>query len=81
MKQKDYFKKEKKMFQYQFNDGGRSQSKRPKQKNDCTVRALAVSAQMSYDDAYTILKKYGRVSFTLTKTRIEGLWYMDFGVR
>lgn len=26
------------------------------------------------------LKKYGRNSFTLTKTTIPGLWYLDFGV-
>ena len=27
------------------------------------------------------LRKYGRSNFTLIKTRVEGLWYLDFGVR
>lgn len=27
------------------------------------------------------LKKYGRDTFTLTKTEIPGLWYLDFGVK
>lgn len=41
-------------------DAGRSNSKRPKQKNDCTVRALATAASMQYDDAYNALKSRGR---------------------
>ena len=43
-----------------INDGGRSLSKRPRQKNDCTVRALAIARGLSYDDAYDILKNAGR---------------------
>lgn len=42
-------------------DAGRCLSKRPKQKNDCTVRAMATAFELSYDDAYDILKKYGRI--------------------
>jgi hypothetical protein len=41
-------------------DGGRSTSKRKAQKNDCTVRALAIARQLPYDDAYDILKEAGR---------------------
>ena len=41
-------------------DGGRSISKRPAQKNDCTVRALAIARNLPYDDAYDILKEAGR---------------------
>lgn len=43
-----------------INDGGRSTSRRPKQKNDCTVRALAISEGLDYDLAYDELKEAGR---------------------
>lgn len=43
-------------------DGGRSTSKRPKQKQDCTVRALALATGVSYDVAYDFLMSWGRVS-------------------
>ena len=42
-------------------DGGRSTSKRPRQHNDCTVRALAIACSLSYDDAYDLLKAAGRL--------------------
>lgn len=41
-------------------DGGRATSARPKQKSDCTVRALAIARSLSYDDAYDLLKDAGR---------------------
>lgn len=41
-------------------DAGRSASKRPKQKNDCTVRALAAVRSLPYDEAYDILAEAGR---------------------
>lgn len=43
-------------------DAGRSKSKRPKQKNDCTVRALSLATKIPYDEAYDILAKFGRKS-------------------
>lgn len=43
-----------------LSDGGRSQSKRSAQKNDCTVRALAIARGLPYDEAYDILKDAGR---------------------
>ena len=43
-------------------DGGRALSKRPKQKNDCTVRAVALVFSLSYDKAYEMLKSAGRKS-------------------
>jgi hypothetical protein len=43
-------------------DGGRSESRRPKQKNDCTVRALAIAADLPYDEAYDMLMQSGRKS-------------------
>lgn len=41
-------------------DGGRASSKRPKQTNDCTVRALALARGIPYDEAYNLLAKAGR---------------------
>lgn len=41
-------------------DGGRASSSRPRQRNDCTVRALAIAGSLSYDDAYDLLKEAGR---------------------
>lgn len=43
-------------------DAGRSGSRRPKQKLDCTVRAYAVAASISYDEAYELLASAGRQS-------------------
>lgn len=45
---------------FNYNDAGRSKSKRPKQRADCTVRALAICTGLSYDDAFDILKEGGR---------------------
>jgi len=47
-------------FPFTRSDAGRSLSKRPKQKNDCTVRALATARAMDYDLAYDILAEAGR---------------------
>lgn len=41
-------------------DAGRAASKRPRQKNDCTVRALALVRDLPYDEAYELLKDAGR---------------------
>jgi hypothetical protein len=45
-----------------INDAGRSKSKRPKQDNDCTVRATATVFSIPYDQAYDLLKFHGRKS-------------------
>ena len=45
---------------FSFNDGGRQSSKRPRQKNDCTVRAIAIACSIPYDSAYDLLKANGR---------------------
>lgn len=39
---------------------GREKSKRKRQNNDCTVRALAVAFALPYDEAYDILALAGR---------------------
>jgi hypothetical protein len=43
-------------------DAGRSKSRRPRQKSDCTVRALALAVEVPYDVAYDELKRRGRRS-------------------
>lgn len=42
---------------------GKERSKRPKQKGDCTVLALAHCEGRNYDDAYDFMKKLGRKCF------------------
>ena len=48
---------------FTYHDGGRSESKRPKQSNDCTVRAIAIVTGSTYDQAYDLLKAGGRRSW------------------
>jgi len=43
-------------------DAGRSKSKRPLQKKDCTVRALALAFELEYDVAYDFCMEQGRKS-------------------
>lgn len=43
-------------------DAGRSKSRRPRQDNDCTVRALALAVEVPYDVAYDELARRGRKS-------------------
>lgn len=47
---------------FRLDDGGRSTSRRPKQRNDCTVRAVAIAEGLEYDLAYDELKDAGRKS-------------------
>ena len=46
---------------FQISDAGRSLSKRPKQKNDCTVRALSLVLDLSYDNVYEFLASEGGI--------------------
>lgn len=43
-------------------DAGRSESRRPKQKSDCTVRALVHVLDQPYDEVYDLLMRNGRTS-------------------
>lgn len=43
-----------------YSDSGRSLSKRPKQTNDCTVRAFTLAFHLTYDQAYDHLHSQGR---------------------
>lgn len=49
-------------FPFVQTDAGRSTSKRPKQKNDCTVRAISLVFSIPYDEAYELLQEAGRKS-------------------
>jgi hypothetical protein len=47
-------------FPFIVHDGGRSKSKRPRQKNDCTVRCLSTATGLDYDLVYDMLADAGR---------------------
>lgn len=47
---------------FRLSDGGRADSRRPKQVNDCTVRALAHVSGRPYDECYDTLAAAGRKS-------------------
>ncbi len=48
------------IYPFKTNDAGRSSSKRPNQKNDCTVRAVALARALPYDTAYELMAGDGR---------------------
>ena len=48
------------MYRTALHDAGRAGSFRPRQKNDCTVRAVALATQIGYDEAYELLAAAGR---------------------
>lgn len=41
-------------------DGGREFSRRPKQKNDCSIRALAIALNRDYEEIENFLIPYGK---------------------
>ena len=43
-------------------DGGRSESRRPMQRNDCVVRTTSILCGVDYDTAYDFWKEEGRKS-------------------
>lgn len=47
---------------FHLTDAGRSDSRRPRQRNDCTVRALAVACGIHYDVAHALLAAAGRAT-------------------
>ena len=49
-------------YPFKYSDAGRSGSRRPKQSNDCTVRALAIVCGIEYDQAYDLIAAAGRKS-------------------
>lgn len=48
------------MILFTYDDGGRAASRRPRQHNDCVVRACAVALHVPYDQAYDTLANAGR---------------------
>lgn len=60
-----------------FHDGGRSGSKRPKQKQDCVVRAVAIVLSVDYDKVYESFSEMGRKCSRGTE---KDLWqnYLSF---
>ncbi|MGJ0509092.1 MAG: hypothetical protein ACR652_18615 [Methylocystis sp.] len=48
--------------EFKYSDAGRKLSKRPKQINDCVVRALALAVEIPYDVAYDMAASHGRQS-------------------
>ena len=68
-------------------DGGRQFSKRPSQRNDCTVVAVVMATGMSYDEVYDHLTLLGRESnkgfiFPTGGTRVLsgpiGNWWLHY---
>lgn len=51
-------------YPFRETDAGRSGSKRPKQSNDCSVRALALARKLPYDETYDLLATLGRKSWS-----------------
>jgi hypothetical protein len=45
---------------FRKDDAGRAQSRRSRQKNDCTVRAFALATGCIYDEAYDLIAAAGR---------------------
>lgn len=47
-------------YPFERTDSGRSSSRRQREQNDCTVRAVATAFGLDYDDAYDALAEGGR---------------------
>ena len=45
---------------FRLTDAGRAGSRTPKERNDCTVRVLALACNLSYDQAHQLLAEHGR---------------------
>ncbi len=65
-------------------DGGRAASNRPKEKKDCSVRAVALACEVDYADAHYELKQLGRkdnegfhLEWTLDRLHTTGEWFFS----
>ena len=58
-------------------DAGRSNSKRPKQKSDCVVRAVALTCGYDYDKAYDLMSEAGRKSSCSMQKKHWQKWMND----
>lgn len=68
-------------FPFQQNDGGRSKSKRSKQKNDCVIRAFAIAYNQDYDFTYDVMADAGRRCGRGTAKSIWKNWIEDRGTK
>lgn len=59
------------MYKFCLNDAGRANSIRPKQKNDCTIRAIALATGLMYDAIYDSFKDNGR---KCSRGTVKNLW-------
>ena len=59
---------------FQKADGGRAASRRPRQQNDCAVRALAIATGLPYDQVYNDLAALGRHCSRGTPTGTIAVW-------
>lgn len=59
---------------YQYDDGGRSTSRRPRQKLDCVVRAIAIAFASPYDEIYDLLAELGRKCGRSTPKKLWQDW-------
>lgn len=48
------------LVQFIYTDGGRSQSRRPKQRKDCAIRACSIALNLNYDVVFDQMKALGR---------------------
>lgn len=55
-----------------LSDAGRSSSSHPLDRNDCSVRSLAIAADLSYDTAWDIIKGSGKRKY---RQGIDDTWY------
>ena len=47
-------------YAYQCSDGGKAQCGLTHERNDCTVRTLAIAAEIPYKEAHSLLASFGR---------------------
>lgn len=62
---------------YVTDDGGRSHSNRPKQRNDCVVRAIAIASARPYDEVYDEMASAGRKSGRGTSKDVWQVWLSE----
>ncbi|MDP2324284.1 MAG: hypothetical protein Q8N51_09680 [Gammaproteobacteria bacterium] len=61
-------------FPFHQDDGGRANSRRPRQQNDCAVRACAIATGLPYDQVYDELAAMGRRCGRGTSRKILASW-------
>lgn len=65
-------------YPFQTHDAGRSQSKRPKQRQDCVIRAIAIAEERPYDQIFDTFSDGGRKNNTGTPKKLWKLYLHAF---